>query len=97
MNLAANIRNGRPHDYRKPERTPEYKAPTPSRDAYSASFDLGKNSPVTPAPDECYPQFRDDKASTCNDTKEGWCRGMGSQSPHPHFDSGPSGNRYSRK
>jgi hypothetical protein len=48
------------------------------------------------APDESQLQF-DDKASNLNDTREAWCRGMGGQSPHPKFDSGPSGNRYSRK
>ena len=27
----------------------------------------------------------------------GWVRGMGSESPYPHFDSGPSGNRHKGK
>jgi hypothetical protein len=46
------------------------------------------------APDESQPQFKDERAAHLNDTREAWQRGMGSQSPHPHFDSGPSGNRY---
>src|SRR5438552_12268747 len=66
--------------------TPEYKAPSPSRDE-RASYAPEKNSPVTPAPDESAPQFRDDKCSDYNDAS-GWVRGMGSQSPHPYFDAG---------
>jgi hypothetical protein len=83
-----------PHDYEARERTPEYKVPQPGRNDEYASYKFGRNSPVTPAPDESQPQFQTDKAAHLNDTREGWQRGMGSQSPHPHFDSGPSGSRY---
>jgi hypothetical protein len=72
--------------------TPKYKVPSPSRDE-RASYAPGKNSPVTPAPTEWAPQFRDDKCSDYNDAS-GWVRGMGRQSPHPKFDAGPSGTRY---
>jgi hypothetical protein len=89
--------NGKPHDYEPRETTPKFKAPTPGRDSERGSYALGRNSPVTPAPDEQSPQFHDDKTSDHVDTREAWCRGMGNQSPHPKFDSGPSGSRYSRK
>jgi hypothetical protein len=62
------------------ETTPKYKAPTPSRDE-RADYALGKNSPVTPAPAESDPQFRDDKTAS-HDDASGWVRGMGNQSPH---------------
>jgi hypothetical protein len=82
-------------DARRDARTPEYKVPSPSRDE-RASYGLGKNSPVTPAPSEYGPQFEVDKKSDRVDTREAWCRGMAKQQ-HPYFDSGPSGSRYSRK
>jgi hypothetical protein len=87
--------NGRPHDYKTPEKTPAFRAPTP-RDDGSGSYALGKNSPVSPAPDESQPQFRDDKVATHNDAS-GWVRGVGGQSPHPHFDrrvSGVANHKY---
>jgi hypothetical protein len=83
---------GQRHPDAPRETTPEFKAPTP-RDDGSGSYALGKNSPVSPAPDESAPQFRDDKVVSHNDAS-GWVRGMGGQVPHPKFDSGPSGNRY---
>jgi hypothetical protein len=84
-------------DARRNVEVPEYIAPSPPRSAYSASYDLVKGSPVTPAPSEAAPQFRDDKSADLNDVREAWVRGMGSESPHPKFDSGPSGHRYDRK
>jgi hypothetical protein len=86
-----------PHDYTARERMPEHKVPQPGWDTERASYGFGRNSPVSPAPDEQSPQFQTDKAAHLNDTREAWCRGMGGQSPHPHFDSGPSGSRYDRK
>jgi hypothetical protein len=83
--------HGKPHDYTARERTPEYRTPTPSRDV--ANYDLGKNSPVDPAPNEYGPQFYDDKKFDRVDTKEAWCRGMAKEQ-HPFFDSGRSGDRY---
>jgi hypothetical protein len=84
---------GRNPDARRDERTPQYRTtPTPSRDA--ATYDLGKNSPMEPAPNEYGPQFRDDKKSDRVDTKEAWCRGMAKEQ-HPFFDHGGSGSRYS--
>jgi hypothetical protein len=84
---------GQPNPDQPRETTPKFKAPTPSRNDEHASYGLGRNSPVTPAPDESQPQFRDDKVGT-HDDASGWVRGMGGQSPHPKFDSGPSGSRY---
>jgi hypothetical protein len=81
-----------PHDYAKPQQTPEYKVPSPSRDE-RASYAPGKNSPMEPAPAEWAPQFRDDKCSNYNDTTEAWCRGMAKEQ-HPFFDKGGSGSRY---
>jgi hypothetical protein len=72
---------GRNPDARRDERTPEYKAPSPSRDE-RASCAIGKNSPMEPAPNEYGPQFRDDKTSDHVDTKEAWCRGMAKEQ-HP--------------
>jgi hypothetical protein len=46
------------------------------------------------APDESQPQFKEERAVHLNDTREAWQRGMGSESPYPRFDSGPSGHRY---
>jgi hypothetical protein len=83
---------GQPMPDQPRKRTPEFKATTP-RDDGSGSYALGKNSPVSPAPSESECQFRDDKVATHNDAS-GWVRGMGGQSPHPKFDSGPSGSRY---
>jgi hypothetical protein len=84
---------GRNPDARRDERTPQYRVPTPPRDAYSASYGTIKDSPVTPAPAEDQPQFRDDKCANYNDTREAWCRGMANEQ-HPFFDSGKSGDRY---
>jgi hypothetical protein len=49
------------------------------------------------APDQSQPQDRESRTSDHVDTKEAWVRGYGSQSPHPAFDSGPSGSRFDRK
>jgi hypothetical protein len=69
---------------------------SPSLEDCYADYSPLKNSPVSPAPDESQPQFRDEKASTLNDAY-GWVRGFGKESPYPKFDAGPSGHRYSRK
>jgi hypothetical protein len=82
--------HGKPHDAPR-ETTPKYKAPTP-RDDGSGSYGSRKVSPVSPAPDESQCQFRDDKVAT-HDDASGWVRGYGK--PHPAFDSGGSGSRYS--
>jgi hypothetical protein len=88
--------HGRPHDYAAPERTPRHQAPQPDWSSERATYAIGKNSQVSPAPDESAPQFADDKTADHNDAS-GWVRGMGGQSPHPKFDSGPSGSRYDRR
>ena len=85
---------GQPNpDARRDARTPEHPAPQPDWSSERATYAIGRNSPVSPAPDESQPQFADDKSANLNDTREGWTRGYGS--PHPKFDSGPSGSRYS--
>ena len=92
---------GRHHPHQKPHDAPREptlhsRPASQSHEDCYADYSPIKNSPVSPAPDESLPQFRDEKASTYNDAY-GWPRGMGSESPHPHFDHGPSGHRYSRK
>jgi hypothetical protein len=47
------------------------------------------------AKDESQPQFAEERTANHDDTREGWTRGYGS--PHPRFDSGPSGSRYDKK
>jgi hypothetical protein len=92
---------GRHHPYAKPHDAPRestrHSRPTsPSHDDCYADYNPIKNSPVSPAPDESQPQFRDSKASTLNDSY-GWVRGYGREAPYPKFDSGPSGHRYDSK
>jgi hypothetical protein len=65
--------DGRPHDYKTPEKTPASK-------------------PI--AKDESQPQFAEERTANHDDVREGWTRGYGS--PHPAFDRGPSGSRYSK-
>jgi hypothetical protein len=89
--------HGRPHDYAVPETTPTTKPPQPGFDEYRATFREAKNSAVSPAPSEQACQFPSEKVADHNDTREAWVRGMGNQSPHPFFDNGVSGHRYSRK
>jgi hypothetical protein len=84
-----------PHD-RPRESTRHSRPASPSLEDCYADYSPIKNSPVSPAPDESQPQFRDEKASTHNDSY-GWPRGYGPEAPHPKFDAGPSGHRYSRK
>jgi hypothetical protein len=89
---------GQKHPDTPRETTPKYKAQTPRDAGAPASYGVGKNSPVSPAPDEQSPQFRDDKHGKAYDNDaSGWVRGMGGQAPHPKFDSGPSGHRYDRR
>jgi hypothetical protein len=86
----------KPHDYAAPERTPHHQSPQPDWSSERATYELGRNSPVTPAPDESQCQFADDKTADHVDAS-GWVRGMGGQSPHPHFDrrvSGVSDHKY---
>ena len=85
-----------PHDYEPPERAPHPRPPQPSPDEYRATFRPATNSEVSPAPDESQCQFVSEKVATHNDAS-GWVRGQGGQSPHPKFDSGGSGFRYSTK
>jgi hypothetical protein len=85
-----------PHEYETRERTPAFRSPQPGMEDERASYALGRNSPMK-APNESSPQFTVDKTGDRCDTREGWQRGYGSESPHPHFDSGPSGHRYDRK
>jgi hypothetical protein len=92
---------GRHHPYAKPHDAPrkptEHSRPaSPSHEDCFADYEPIKNSPVSPAPDESQPMFRDEKASTLNDSY-GWVRGMGRESPYVKFDSGPSGFRYDTK
>jgi hypothetical protein len=99
--IEALYRTGRTYPYGKPhdaprERTPEYKVPQPGWEGEPASYKPGRNSPVTPAPDQSAPQFSDDKVGDHVDAS-GWVRGMGPQSPYVKFDAGPSGSRYDRK
>jgi hypothetical protein len=49
------------------------------------------------APDQSQPEFKEERAVHLNNTREAWQRGMGSESPYPRFDSGPSGHRYDKK
>lgn len=53
-----------------------------------------KPSPVTPAPSQQDVQDPEAKHGPGydNDTS-GWVRGMGNQSPHPHFDTHKSGSK----
>jgi hypothetical protein len=78
------------------EATPKYQPPKPSWTSERATYAIGRNSAVSPAPDESQVQFSDDKVATHNDAS-GWVRGQGNQAPHPKFDSGPSGSRYDRR
>jgi hypothetical protein len=84
-----------PHD-RAREQTSHYQSRQPTMDEYRADYGRIKTSPVSPAPDESQPQFKDSKIATHNDAS-GWVRGQGGESPYPTFDSGPSGFRYDRK
>ncbi len=72
-------------DARTDARTPERPAPQPDWSSEKATYAIGRNSPVSPAPDESQPQFADDKTADHVDVREGWTRGYGS--PHPFFDS----------
>ena len=61
-----------------------------------------KTPAVTPkaepiAKDQSQPQVREARTADHNDTREAWCRGMSDQSPHPFFDSGPSGFTYDKR
>jgi hypothetical protein len=92
---------GRHHPHKAPhdaprERTPHPQAPQPDWSSERATYAIGRNSAVSPAPDESAPQFADDKTADHVDAS-GWVRGMGGQSPHPHFDFGGSGSRYDRR
>ena len=92
---------GRHHPYAKPHDRPREvtlhsRPASPSHEDCFADYEPIKNSPVSPAPDESQPQFRDSKTSTHTDSY-GWVRGMGDESPYPRFDSGPSGFRYDTK
>jgi hypothetical protein len=84
--------HSKPHDAPR-EPTLHSRPASPSHEDCYADYEPIKNSPVSPAPDESQPQFRDSKASTLNDAY-GWVRGFGSESPYPKFDAGPSGHRY---
>jgi hypothetical protein len=86
---------GKPHDAPR-ESTLHSRPSSPTHDDCYADYGPIKNSPVSNPLDESGPQFRDSKLSTHNDSY-GWPRGMGSESPHPKFDSGPSGYRYDKR
>jgi hypothetical protein len=43
--------------------------------------------PVSPAPDEQFNQFKDEKIADHVDA-DGWVRGKGKESPYPTFDHG---------
>jgi hypothetical protein len=80
-----------PHDAPR-ETTPKYRAGTCSPNDEPASYRQAiRKEAVTPALSEQPPQFPDDKHGAAYDNDaSGWVRGMGGQSPHPKFDSGPS-------
>jgi hypothetical protein len=84
-------------DYQSRKQVPQSQAPQPGFDEYRATYREARNSRVTPAPDEQSPQFPAEKVADHVDVGRVWTRGMGSESPHPAFDSGPSGHRYSTK
>ncbi len=85
---------GRPHDAPR-ERTPGYATPVPTDGEHAHFGQATRPEHVTPAFDEQAPQFASDKhGATYDNDADGWVRGMGGESPHPHFDHGPSGYRY---
>jgi hypothetical protein len=86
-----------PHDYEPRQGKPGYTTPVPTRDEEYAHYGQAtRDERITPAFDEQATQFPDDKhgAKYDNDAS-GWVRGKGS--PHPFFDRGGSGSRYSRR
>lgn len=87
-----------PHDYTKPEQEPAPRQPAPlTHSDYAADYRPARDSKVSGARDESQPLFRDEQAAHLNDTPRNWTRGYINQSPHPAFDSGPSGFRYDTK
>jgi hypothetical protein len=62
-----------PHDAPR-ERTRSTEPPQPGWDEYAATYRPAQNSPVSPAPDESAPQFKDDKVAG-HDDASGWVRG----------------------
>jgi hypothetical protein len=85
------------HDYEPPAQEPSRSVRAPDWDEYRANFRELKASPVSRPVDESGPTFRDSKAAHYNDCGNTWVRGMSNQSPHPAFDSGPSGFTYDRR
>ena len=51
--------------------------------------------PVSPAPSEQAPQFKDEQCSDHVDA-DGWVRGKGKESPYPTFDHGDLDKRKPR-
>jgi hypothetical protein len=49
--------------------------------------ETGNSLPVSPAPTEQPPQFKDEQSSDHVDS-DGWVRGKGKESPYPTFDHG---------
>jgi hypothetical protein len=90
--------NSRPHDYAGPEHAPPRRQPAPpSHEHHVADYRPVKSSPVSSPADQSQPQFAVEKSADLNDVGRVWTRGMSGESPHPHFDAGPSGSRYSTK
>jgi hypothetical protein len=76
--------HGGNHDYPPAKAVPYPKQPRPARDDEPASYGVGRASPVSPAPDESGPQFRDEKVGDHNDVPvSDWTR----SGTYPHFDS----------
>jgi hypothetical protein len=90
---------GQPHPDTPRESAPKYKVPTRSPNDEPASYRQAiRSEAMTPVLSEQAPQFPGDKHGVRYDNDaSGWVRGQGGQSPHPKFDSGPSGHRYERK
>jgi hypothetical protein len=90
--------NSRPHDYAGPEHAPPRRqSAPPSHDDHVADYRPAKNSLVSTPADQSQPQFLDAKSGDLNDVGRTWVRGMSEESPHPKFDAGGSGFRYSTK
>lgn len=65
-----------------------------AKDGKFASTELPSSFPKAD-PRQSMVQNPEDRPAGHDDVARNWLRGYGK--PHPHFDSGPSGNRYEKK